>query len=70
MATKKGTITELVERASGFGYIRVNGVKELLFFHSDDLKDISFKELKKGDKVAFSIVETAKGPYAKAVTKA
>ncbi len=70
MATHKGIITELVERASGFGFIRIVGVKEPLFFHSDDLRDVRFSELKKGDKVCFSITQTPKGPYAKQVTKA
>lgn len=69
MATHKGIITELVERASGFGFIRIVGVKEPLFFHSDDLRDVRFSDLKKGDKVCFSIVQTPKGPYAKMVTK-
>jgi len=30
---------------------------------------VRFSDLKKGDKVCFSIVQTPKGPYAKMVTK-
>jgi len=70
MQTHKGIIKELVERASGFGYIRMVGIKDLLFFHSDDLRDTRFSDLKKGDKVLFSIQKTTKGPYATDVSKA
>lgn len=62
MRTYHGTIIELTERSSGF--IRRKETKEPLFFHSDDLVEISFGSLKKGDRLAFSIVETNKGPYA------
>lgn len=59
---KKGKITELGDRSSGF--IKIVGVKEPLFFHSDFLEKVSFKELKLGDKLSFDITETNKGPYA------
>ncbi len=64
---KKGTINELVER--GFGYIKMVGCKDKLFFHSDALIDIKFCNLKKGDKVCFTVVESKKGPYAIQVCK-
>lgn len=67
-ATKKGTIHELVER--GFGYIRQVGVKDHIFFHSDALVNLKFLNLKKGDKVCFTVVESKKGPYAIEVSKA
>ena len=59
---KKGKIVELGERSSGF--IKLVGVKEPLFFHSDALEGMSFNELKPGDKVCFQITEARKGPYA------
>ncbi len=62
-----GTITELVDR--GFGYIRRTGIKENLFFHSDDLVGLSFGKLTKGDKVTFKVVQSTKGPYATRVSK-
>lgn len=69
MTTHTGIIKELIERASGFGFIRITNTKEPLFFHSDDLRDLNFSELKTGDKVVFSIVETTKGPYAVEVSR-
>ncbi len=64
---QKGTIKELVDR--GFGYIKRVGIKDPLFFHSDALVGLKFGNLKKGDKVTFSIIESKKGPYATQVTK-
>ncbi len=68
MATKKGIIHELGERSSGL--IRQPGVKEHIFFHADALVNLAFPNLKKGDKVCFTVVESKKGPYAVEVTKA
>lgn len=62
-----GTIFELTERKSGF--IRRVGVKEHLFFHSDDLVGISFDSLKKGFRVSFAITESRSGPYATQVER-
>ena len=59
---KTGTIVELTERLSGF--IKQPKVKENLFFHSDDLLNVSFGALKKGDRLTFDVVKTQKGPYA------
>lgn len=64
---QKGTIAELVDR--GFGYIRMTGVKDRLFFHGDDLVDLKFVNLCKGDKVTFNVVQSSKGPYATRVGK-
>lgn len=68
MHNQKGTIIELTERNSGF--VRCVGIKEPLFFHSDDLVQVSFSNLKKGDKLMFSIVESRSGPYAVQVMRA
>ncbi len=66
--TKKGTIHELGERNSGL--IRQPGVKDHIFFHADALVNLSFTNLKKGDKVCFTVVQSKKGPYAVEVSKA
>lgn len=57
-----GTITELGERNSGL--IRRKGKTERLFFHADALIDVTFRELKVGDKLTFRVTESSKGPYA------
>ena len=62
-----GTITELVDR--GFGFIRRVGIKEHLYFHSDDLVGLVFGKLTKGDKVTFNVVQSKKGPYATRVSE-
>lgn len=63
MATlQHGKIVELGDRASG--QIKLVGNKVTLFFHSDALSGVSFEELKTGDKVAFDVTESKKGPYA------
>ncbi|MEK7602231.1 MAG: cold shock domain-containing protein [Patescibacteria group bacterium] len=59
---KQGKIVELGERNSGL--IKLVGVKDTLFFHSDALEGVTFGELKAGDKVKFDVTESKKGPYA------
>lgn len=51
----------------GFGFISREGEEKDLFFHSNDLVDIAFEELKEGDEVTFEIVDGEKGPSAKNV---
>lgn len=65
---KEGVIAELGERHSGF--IRQMSVKENLFFHEEDLVGVNFTELKAGDAVTFTIVESRKGPYANQIRRA
>ena len=48
----------------GFGFITVEGQEKDLFFHSNSLVDVSFDEIKEGDKVTFDIADSAKGPNA------
>jgi CspA family cold shock protein len=62
-----GTIKNLTEK--GFGFISREGEEKDLFFHSNDLKGVSFDELKVGDAVTFDIEQGQKGPAAKNVTR-
>lgn len=65
---KKGKIVSLGDRKSGF--IKLVGIKDPLFFHSDFLEKVTFDELKVGDKMACDVQETKNGPYALAVHRA
>jgi len=53
----------------GFGFIKVEGREKDLFFHSNELQNISFDELQEGDKVSFEIGDSPKGPNALKVSK-
>jgi len=57
-----GTIKRLTDR--GFGFITYEGAEKDLFFHSNELKNVQFTDLKEGDKVTFEIAESPKGPNA------
>jgi CspA family cold shock protein len=57
-----GTIKTLLDK--GFGFISREGEAKDLFFHSNELKDVRFDDLKVGDKVSFDIVDGQKGPAA------
>jgi CspA family cold shock protein len=63
----EGTIKTLTEK--GFGFITVDGEEKDLFFHSNELKDITYEELKVGDRVSFEKVDSEKGPNATNVTR-
>ncbi len=63
----EGTIKTLTER--GFGFIAREG-EEDLFFHSNDLVDVRFDDLKVGDKVNFEVSSSNKGPKAVDVSQA
>jgi len=62
-----GTIKTKTEK--GFGFIAREGETKDLFFHSNDLKGITFDELNVGDTVNFDVVEGDKGPSAKNVER-
>ncbi len=64
----KGTIKRLTDR--GFGFIAREGEAKDLFFHSSELKGVTFDELKVGDVVTFEIAEGEKGQSATNVTRA
>jgi len=53
----------------GFGFIKRDGQDKDLFFHSNELKNISFDELQEGDKVSFEVGDSPKGPNAVGVSK-
>ncbi len=63
----EGTIKTLTEK--GFGFISREGETKDLFFHSKELKGVTFDELKVGDAVTFEVVETEKGPAATNVSR-
>ncbi|MDP2934161.1 MAG: cold shock domain-containing protein [bacterium] len=64
---QEGTIKRLTDR--GFGFITYEGAEKDLFFHSNELKNVQFNELREGDKVTFEIAESPKGPNATNVNK-
>lgn len=57
-----GTIKTLTEK--GFGFIAVEGEEKDLFFHGNELKGVTFEDLKVGDKVSFDKADSPKGPNA------
>ena len=63
-----GTIKTLLTE-KGFGFISREGETKDLFFHSKELKGVTFDELKVGDAVTFDVVETEKGPAATNVSR-
>ena len=59
--------TVIKKNDKGFGFIKVDGTPDGakdLFFHSNELKNISFDELQEGDKVSFEVGDSPKGPNA------
>ncbi len=67
---QNGTVIKKNEK--GFGFIKIDGAaagSKDLFFHSNELQNISFDQLMEGDKVSFEIGESPKGPNALNVSK-
>ena len=60
-----GTIKTKTDKV--FGFIAREGEVKDLFFHSNDLVDVSFDQLEVGAAVTFDIVNSEKGPAAKNV---
>ena len=54
----------------GFGFISREGEAKDLFFHSKELKGVTFDELQEGDAVTFDVVDGEKGPAANNVARA
>ena len=63
----QGTIARLTDR--GYGFITREGESKDLFFHSSELQNVQFNDLREGDNVSFEVSETPKGPQATNVTK-
>lgn len=64
--------TVVTKNEKGFGFIKVDGAaagSKDLFFHTNELQNISFDELQAGDKVSFEIGDSPKGPNAISVNK-
>lgn len=64
----EGTIKSLISD-KGFGFITVDGEEKDLFFHKNELKDVTYEELKVGDRVSFEKADSEKGPNATNVTR-
>ena len=56
---QEGTIARLTDK--GFGFISREGEEKDLFFHMNNLVDVSYDDLREGDKVTFDIEEGPKG---------
>ncbi len=63
----EGTIKNLTGK--GFGFITVDGEDKDLFFHGNELKGVTYEELKVGDRVSFEKTDSPKGPNATNVTR-
>lgn len=63
----EGTIKTLTEK--GFGFISREGETKDLFFHSKELQNVAFDDLKVGDKVTFEVIQAEKGPAATNVSR-
>lgn len=63
----EGKIARLTDR--GFGFISREGGDNDVFFHSNELKNVQFDELKEGDSVTFELADGPKGPNAVNVNK-
>ena len=64
---EQGKIVRLMDR--GFGFIAREGVEKDLFFHSKELQNAQFDELKVGDQVQFEVANSPKGPNATKVSR-
>ena len=62
-----GTIAGLTDK--GFGFIRREGEQKDLFFHSNELINVRFDDLRQGDTLEFEVAEGPKGMNAIKVSK-
>ncbi len=53
----------------GFGFITREGETKDLFFHSKELRGVTYEELREGDTLSFEVVDGEKGPAAVGVTR-
>ncbi len=64
---QEGIIARLTDK--GFGFIKRDGQERDLFFHSNELVNTTFDELREGDRVSFEVADSPKGPNAVKVSK-
>lgn len=64
----EGVIARVTDR--GFGFITREGEEKDLFFHSNELQNVQFNDLREGDKVTFEVAEGPKGLNATNINKA
>ena len=64
----KGTIKTKTDK--NYGFIQVEGKDKDLFFHANDLGDVTFDELQEGDEVEFDVVDSNKGKRAENIKSA
>lgn len=64
---QQGKIAAINDR--GFGFIAIEGQEKDLFFHSNELVNVQFDELREGDTVTFEVAEGPKGLNAVSVNK-
>lgn len=60
----EGTIKRLTDK--GFGFISVDGQKDL-FFHHSNVEGIAYDDLREGQQVSYEAGEGPKGPRAENV---
>lgn len=65
---EQGTIARLMDK--GYGFIKRDGEEKDLFFHANELQEISFDELREGDAVSFEVVDGPKGSNAVKIGRA
>jgi len=65
---EEGTVARVVSD-KGFGFIKRDGQEKDLFFHSNELVNTTFNEIREGDKVTFEVADSPKGPNAIKVSK-
>ena len=53
----------------GYGFIKTEGQAKDLFFHSNELQNAKFDDLREGDAVEFEISQGEKGPQAIKVSR-
>lgn len=64
---QKGKIVRIMDK--GYGFIKAEGIEKDLFFHSNELQNVAFDDLKGEEEVEFEVAEGQKGPQAVKVSK-
>lgn len=59
--TQVGTIVNVNDR--GFGFVKLEGYDQNVFFHAKDVRHIEFEKLRKGDTVSVDTVEKSEKGY-------